>query len=157
MTRIDGVQLINDNWPLNGPHTPDSLISAAQAVAELYRYLAHATIGDAEQAVPNIPDTYPAFGALTTAARSNQQALQQLATRLDHFADFDPNIRHDEGDDTEGNRAAAMLIDAAEYLRAASSAAGQMGADFSHASGQLSHIYHLDADATDLASSRDGE
>ncbi len=123
----------------------------------MYRYLAHATIGGAEKAVPNIPDAYPAFGALTAAAHSNQQALQQLATRLDHFVKSDPHIRHDGGDDSEGNRAAMALVDATEHLQAAARTACQIGADLSHACGQLSHVYHEEAEITDLATAQDGE
>ncbi len=157
MAEVDGIKLVNATWPLDGPYTPESLISAAHAIAELYRYLTHATIGGAERTVPNVPDVYPAFGALTAAAYSNQQALQQLAARLDHFVEFDPHIRHDGGDDAKGNRAAMALIDATEHLEAAARDAGQTGADLSHACGQLSHIYHEDAEIIDLATAQDGE
>lgn len=150
MTEVDGIKLVNETWPLNGPYSPESLISASQAIAELYRYLAHATIGGAEAAVPNIPDAYPAFGALITAAHSSEQVLQQLAARVDHFADFDPNVRHDSHSNVEGNQAVDALLIAAECLHSAAGSAGQMGADLSRASGQLSHIYHDDADVTDL-------
>lgn len=157
MTETDGINLVNAAWPLDGPYTPESLISAARALAELYRYLAHATIGDAARALPNIPDAYPAFGVLMAAARSNQQVLQQVATRIDHLAEIDPTIRHDNGDDAEGNRAAVALIDAAEHLRGAANSAGQMAAALSHASGQLSHIYHEDAEMIDVETVKDGE
>ena len=50
MADVDGIKLVNDTWPLDGPYTPESLVSAAHAIAELYRYLAYATIGGAERA-----------------------------------------------------------------------------------------------------------
>jgi methyl-accepting chemotaxis protein len=144
MTEVDGIKLVNEAWPLDGPYSPESLLSASQAIAELYRYLARATIDGAKTAVPNIPDAYPAFGALMTAANSAEQVMQQLAARVERFAEFDPTVRHDSNSNVEGNQAADALLDAAEYLHSAAGSAGQMGADLSRASGQLSHIYHAD-------------
>jgi len=139
------------NWSMRHgrwmvPHTAESLLSATQAIGELYRYLAHATISTACGALASFPNLYPIFPTLTAATYSNEQFLHQLAVWAEHFTESDATIRHDDApDDPTRDRAASALLQATEYLCGAARFANQIGANLSHASGHLNHIYHEDA------------
>lgn len=145
MTDIDGVQLINRVWPPDGPYTAESLISAGQAIAELFRYLARATIRTHSEALRDTTDIYPIFATLATATHSNHQVLRQLGTWAEHTAGFDTTIRHDEApQDRDGHHAAVALLEAAKCLDSAAQSASRMGTDLSGASVRIAHIFYGD-------------
>jgi hypothetical protein len=105
----------------NGQHST----SAAWQVAELVRYLNHATLDHPDQAVPD-PNTAAAIlGALHTAATRLPQLLDQLAGRMRAFA-ADPDLATSSADgaQTLAGRSAAFLTAARPVLSQLTAALG---------------------------------
>lgn len=68
---------------IDGPHTPESTAAAARQIAELVRYLNHATLAD--EALPEPADTARVLGELADAAERMRQLLGQIAGRLKRY------------------------------------------------------------------------
>jgi hypothetical protein len=101
---------------LGGPHDPDAVVETARAVAELVRWLNHATFHTSALQYPS--HLYAVVGALNAAVWGLEQTFGQLATRLDRWAD-DPRLRHDEFDANDHAPAANTAAVAADDLRQA--------------------------------------
>lgn len=134
---VDGADVVAQHWPLAGPHDEETMASAAMAVEELYRYMAHATIGTELEALPYACDGYTVIGRLATAAHSQRQVLQQLAVWADALTE-DFALCHDIPPGSADDTARA----AAEYLRQAANAAESLANWLRHAQGALGHLYH---------------
>jgi hypothetical protein len=114
----DPYTVIGAPWPVDGPYSSEHTASAARAVAELVRYLNHAT-----RAVAALPDpvaVYDALGALSAATAGLPQTLCQLAGRLTELGE-DSNAAVDNLGEPMVPRTAAQL--AADAL---TDAAGQL-------------------------------
>ena len=113
----DPDEVANLLLPLDGPYHPDRVIEAARTVAELVRRLNHATFHASAMRYP--PQLNRTVGALRFAVYGLDQTFNQIARRLDGFAN-DPCIEHDDrGDPWAGSADAAQhLRQAAEDLRA---------------------------------------
>lgn len=119
-----GMDVVGAHWPMDGPHTPESVESAVVAVSELVRYLNRATLPD-KGVLIEAPHGAGVIGSLATAAHRQVQLCRQLAARARTVA-TDPTVRHDLcGDDAERSRqmaarsamvSAAALDDAAAAL-----------------------------------------
>jgi len=122
-----GTEIVGAHWPLDGPHRPELIESAAVALAELVRYLAHATQPQHEL-LTEAPRVAGLLGSLATAAHREKQLCRQLSVSARGLAD-DPTVRHDLGRDndepsrqmaaTAAHKAAAELgfaVDVAEEL-----------------------------------------
>ncbi|CAM4521219.1 hypothetical protein NONI108955_41860 [Nocardia ninae] len=140
MTEVVGAKIVAEHWPLSGPHSEESLASATEAIDELVRYLAHATIANqAAEALPFAPDGYIVISRLATAAHAQDQVLRQLADWADNHLAADPNLRHD----TEpADRASVTALEASAYLNDAANKAGELGRALARAQGLLGHLYH---------------
>lgn len=69
-------------FPLDGPHTPETVIGAARAVDDLVRYLNHATRG---HLLGNPADLYSVLAALSMAVMKLPQLVEQLAAHTDRY------------------------------------------------------------------------
>jgi hypothetical protein len=136
---VDGAAVVAKHWPTNGPHTEESLASAAEAIGELVRYMAHATIGTEVSALPYACGGYTVVGRLSTAATSQEQVLRQIAKWADSLS-VDSSLRHDKGAD-----ARVCALEAAAYLYDAAINAGRLGHSLEVAQSLLGHLYHDDS------------
>ncbi|QLY33291.1 hypothetical protein H0264_14565 [Nocardia huaxiensis] len=138
---INGVEVVQRHWPLDGPYTAESIVAATDAIGELHRYLAHATIGSARNALPNAPGAYPLFGNLAYSAHIHGEVLRNLSRWAGDLAG-DSSLRHDEyrGPDQTPARTAAQ--DAAGELRRAAGSSEAVGNAVSNAHGAIGHLYH---------------
>lgn len=105
--------------PVDGPHTPEGVLTAAGLIGELVRRLNHATLPDrAERSLPYPSTVDRAVGQLRGAFGLLPQLLGQLARRLEAFAD-EPGLYDDRHDrvtiapGTTARIAAAWLADEA--------------------------------------------
>ncbi|MFD3431328.1 hypothetical protein [Nocardia fluminea] len=128
----DPTDFVRRLWYSDGPHTPESITSAATAIEELTRYLAHATRGDLD-----VPTLYGATGSLAHAASISEQVLTQLAsacTDLSARAD----LRHDT---TGADPASSALIAADELGTEATREVRSLRHRLDSAQQQLGHLY----------------
>lgn len=68
--------IVAEFWPYDGPHTPETIVSAAAALAELTRHLANAT--RARATLADAPALSAVLGSLSAAASTLPQVLRQL-------------------------------------------------------------------------------
>ncbi|MFE3254269.1 hypothetical protein ACFXPS_05620 [Nocardia sp. NPDC059091] len=76
--KIDRADMVQALWPGYGPHTAESVISATDAIAELWRYLGHATRSGKTEALADPADVYTMVWNLRTAFYRASQVLDQL-------------------------------------------------------------------------------
>ena len=106
-----GTEVVESHWPMDGPHGPELIESAAVALAELVRYLNRATLPSA-QVLGEAPHGAGLLGSLATAAQRERQLCQQLEAWAHQLA-ADPSLQHDRcGDDAALSR--QMAVTAAE-------------------------------------------
>jgi hypothetical protein len=72
-------------FPVEGPHTQEKTVAAADAISELVRYLNHATgpRGAGKEALPFPADVDRVLGSLESAFHGLMQTFPQLAARLE--------------------------------------------------------------------------
>ena len=133
-TPPDAVDLIAQHWPQDGPHTADTIMSAALALSEIAEYLARATRSG--KALDHASDGSVVVGRLATAAGHQQQALQHLVDWAETL-ESDPGLRHDN----HGN-ANTVAGEAAGWLNLASSEIGGTVRALTRAQSALGHLYH---------------
>lgn len=116
----DPYELIGAQWPVDGPHSPDRLAAACQALAELVRYANHATASPGSAALRSAPEVYPAVRGLAEVSAGLVQLARQLSGFCAGLA-VDPTLRHelDNGTDSGGSAPAAAQAGAEHLLRAA--------------------------------------
>lgn len=145
---VDPYDLREEHWPLL-ERDRELTESAAVMVAELVRYLNHATNSGVEVAVPYASTLYRTCGALAAAAHGLHQLCQQLAHRA-HAMAADPTIRNNESRwesaDEARSAAAADLSFAASRLavavESAASAAAELGGRLSNAQAAVTWVAH---------------
>ena len=83
---IDRVKAVQDLFPTNGPHTAEQVIAAADAIAELWRYLGHAFQGYAAKidALEDLSEAYRFVGNLAVAEHRSANILERLV----HWAHY---------------------------------------------------------------------
>jgi hypothetical protein len=140
----DGRALIETAFPLAGPFDAGRVIAAGAALAELTRYMAHATYH--RRGPRCAPDWYPVLGSLATATHSTRQVYQQIAERLADLA-ADPTLRVDARGPDESPAALAswageLLGSAADYLTVLASLVDQ-------AQSAVGRLYHEPAPGQD--------
>lgn len=131
----DGEAWVARYWSADGPHTDDQVTAAAAAIAELTRYLNHATRSPDVLALA--PTLDAVVGQLATAAAGWDQLLQQLAgaaTRHSH----DPALY----DDRRDRPAAEAALAAAVALENARAGAAALTDALELARTQSSHLGH---------------
>lgn len=128
--------ILAEFWHPDGPHSPDSVASAALAIDELTRYLARATI-PASTTLPHAGDVYRLVSELRSALGRLDQVLEQTSRRMAAIT-ADGGIyddRRDGRDPADTAREAQGGLDAArvalgpvlDALGAAHRASGHLG------------------------------
>jgi hypothetical protein len=70
------------SYPLDGPHTPDTVVGAARGVDNLVRYLTHAT---RSRVLDDPADLHQVLGGLGGAVLNLPQLFDQLATQAGRY------------------------------------------------------------------------
>lgn len=151
----DQEKFIAELWPTTGPHSAESIIAAAVAISELWRYLGHAFQGYAAKIEPleNVSDVYTLVGALTEA---DMRAADILA-RLGHWSDYiaarsDPHRGSGYGeyghtdDDGAPDTVQSTMNTVTRHFRNAASHHVTSAELLNTAHGQLSFIYNKPTD-----------
>lgn len=128
-------------FPLDGPHTPQRANDAGQAVAELTRYLAHATYPG--RGVRCVPDAWMVLGGLAQSVDSLGQVCAQLSDRLQELAQ-DPALRTDAP--APAGAAAELAVDAAGHADQAAATAAGLARSLHEAQAASSRLYHQDTE-----------
>ncbi|WP_435590785.1 hypothetical protein [Nocardia sp. bgisy118] len=138
-----GIDLINQAFSLDGPHTADTVIAAAAAIAELWRYLGHATIGGTRNLLADPADAYSVVGLLSVADRRATDVLERLAGYAVNVGDESTYTKHFGHDDPDGSpdQIQAGMHYAATELRQAANSRRWSASELDRAAGWLSHIY----------------
>ncbi|MCU1646406.1 MAG: hypothetical protein JWN03_6681 [Nocardia sp.] len=142
--KIDRADIVNALWPMDGPHTAESVIAAADTIEDLWRYLAHATRRSDSGALAAPADVYVSLSRLVTSVRSAEQVFSQLARWADRLQNK-TRLAHDgerSGDHWLAINAAA---EAAGWLSKARAVTELLGRNLDQANSSLSHLY-IDAD-----------
>ncbi|MEU4843265.1 hypothetical protein [Nocardia testacea] len=149
---IDRVEAVENLFPIDGPHTPETLIAASQAIAELWRYLGHATISGTRKILTDPADAYTMVGALAAAERSSVDVLERLSTWARNIGDestYTDRFGHDDPDGTRDQiQSNCHLI--AGYLRDITNNHEVAAQRLDMAQSGLGHLYR-DADDDDLS------
>lgn len=120
--------VVDEYWPYDGPHDPDTVTTAAAAIDQLARYLANATQPHiAAHTLEYAATVDRIVGSLHSTVHRLAQVTDQLSRRAAFLPD-DPGLYHDSGGDpVQAARSAAadltstavVLRDAGDYLLAA--------------------------------------
>ncbi len=104
-TNIDRVSAVQQLFPTTGPHTPDQVIAAAEAIAELWRYLGHAFQPRAAVIEPleNLSDAYSFVGNLALADQRATEILQRLTYWAAYIGDRSVDTQHSGITDPDGS------------------------------------------------------
>ncbi|MBF6334237.1 hypothetical protein [Nocardia transvalensis] len=146
MSAEAGIDLVRRTWRLDGPYTTESVISAAAAIAELWRYLGHSTSTGTRRLLSDPADAHTLVGQLLAADQRATDVLDRLgnwairmgdeSTHTDRFGHDNPDGRRDQ--------VQATAHQAADLLRCAARAHSSAGHHLEQASGWLSHLYRND-------------
>lgn len=116
-------ELIDAIWPYDGPHSDDTVVSAAAALGELVRYLNNATGGsNAVRTLEFAPTTRRVTSRVATAVAGLDQLTDQLVAVMIRHAGDDTLVDDRGGhvNPVEATTAARVaLIDARRHLAAA--------------------------------------
>ncbi|MGB3443841.1 MAG: hypothetical protein WBA97_34320 [Actinophytocola sp.] len=130
----DARRIIERHWPLNGPHTNDTIAEAAQGAEALMRYLAHATY-----------EPITAGPALHRTLSSLHESLYMLDQVLGQVAD---GVRRDLANDytlydtRSGRLPAATALDVADAIGEARQG---LGSRLYRAASEASCLGHTDS------------
>lgn len=109
---VDGAAVVDRYWPYDGPHTPETAAAAAEAIADLVRYVNNATgPGNVTHTLPHASHVYGVLGSLDTAIGGLWQLAGNLLwASVNHAAD--PTLYDDRRDrpalDTAGKLDTAL-------------------------------------------------
>ncbi|MFB8001535.1 hypothetical protein [Nocardia sp. NPDC056000] len=140
LDRSDAIEVL---WPLRGPHTAESVVTASAAIAHLWRYLGHATIRSDTKGLAEPADVYLAISNLAVAGHSAAQVMSQFKQWTARVND-NPRLVHDE--DLPRDLAARGVAIAGYALDTASQQFDAVTQQLYKATGILSHLY-IDHDA----------
>jgi hypothetical protein len=135
MEEIDADQIVEATWHYDGPHDPETVTSAAQALPRLVRYLNNAT-GPGKASLRYASNAYRITSQFAAVADLLPQVLGQLAHFLETHSG-DPSLYDDRRDRPAAQTANEAVIELwnavtatrqlAKPLRAACAAAGHLG------------------------------
>ena len=121
MSDLDARDIISKTWSIDGPHTTDSIYAAADAIAELWRYLGHATFARYTDLEPY--HLYDILGALKPADERSVDVLNRLSDRAAQIASNATEYGKDwaqYGDDVDTSHLVTpAMTDVADDIRAA--------------------------------------
>lgn len=157
---ISGEDIVEQNWPYDGPHSHDAVTAASVAAERLVRYLNNATGPGHARSALSYPATAYRLGCnLRAAVGLMPQLFSQLATFLEHQAQHNPAMYDDRRSDQYP--AAQTASDAASEFRAAISEAKKLAQILSRANRSTVHLggdssWHPDTASTSARVSFDG-
>ncbi|RJQ70577.1 hypothetical protein D5S17_29040 [Pseudonocardiaceae bacterium YIM PH 21723] len=132
----DGYKVVAEHFPLDGPYSEDHTRAAATAIAELVRYLNHATQRTTSDAVPYASVAGSVASNLSATLHGMKQLADQIGRHAEQWA-TEPGIRHDGGEDP-----AVALYEAVAELKKAGKQSVNLGETFNHAASYLHRIGH---------------
>lgn len=131
--------VVEEHFPYDGPHTPESVLEAARGIAALVRYLNNATgPGNDARSLPDAPWAYRVLGSVHGSVDGLEQLLYQLATALDRLS-ADPTLYDDRRGCYVGRDTAH---EAAGHLAAAQRTLAEPRAQLAEAWKVTSHLGH---------------
>lgn len=135
---LDGADVVQQHWPYDGPHSPDTVAAATEALPALVRYLANATgPGNSATTLPYAPQTYRLLGELTDTVDRLDQLLDQLGQATDRHTN-DPTLYDDRRDRSARSTTGGVRHHLEQAREAAAHLRGQLSAARSHAA----HLGH---------------
>lgn len=138
----DGEAVVAEHWPYDGPHSPERLATALEAIAELVRYS-----NNASQHQHNLgfaPQVWRTLDGMSAAAGGLPQLFSQFAAWTEELS-RDSTVRHDawRAEPAMSHQVAEeTAAEAATALRQAGVLARQLQEAVSAARQPLSHLYH---------------
>lgn len=133
--RYDRAEALSRMWPADGPHDAEAVLTAAEAISALTRYLNNATRGRAP--VESAPQVDRVISALREASSRLPQLLSHLATATDRHA-ADPALYDDRRDRPGGDTADELH----HRLSLARSAAHALTDELAHCQEASTHLGH---------------
>ncbi|MFE3958585.1 hypothetical protein ACFXPS_30980 [Nocardia sp. NPDC059091] len=138
LRKIDRTDMVQALSPLEGPHTAESVVAASMAVAELWRYLAHATRYSTAEALTDPADVSVAVGNFVAGMRSADQVLGQLSYWAQRLTE-NPALA-DDRDRANVTRAVAATEEVASWLVEARDDMSMVVRDLGEVSADLGHL-----------------
>lgn len=105
-------EIVEKNWPYDGPHTDDTIADAATAVERLVRYMANATY----QPIESGPALHRMLSSLSSALYMLDQVLGQVSAGAESTLAEDPTL-YDDRHDRPGLDTALAVANAIEEAR----------------------------------------
>lgn len=133
----DAQGIVERYWPYDGPHDDETVTSAAEAAAEMTRYLANATRNPAT--LPYLSTVGDVLDGLGLAVSRLDQIGRQLAHVVERHADS--GELYDDRADRLGNQTANEL---AAELAAVRAAATQLADRVAAAAQSANHLGHVE-------------
>lgn len=118
----DVTDVIDEHFPYDGPHSPDTVIDALRGASALVRYANNAT--QYRHALPYGPTIHRAVGNVSAVVYGLDQLVGQLSDATMRVSS-DPTM-YDDRRDRPASGTAADLADALDTLRAALEALAPM-------------------------------
>lgn len=113
----DFTDVIEEHFGYDGPHTPEGVREAAQALTTLVRYLNNATgPGNGTNSLPYAPHTYRLLGSVHASLHRLDQLLEQAASAMNRHAG-DPTLRDDRGADSVAGDTAHNAVEVLDEAR----------------------------------------
>lgn len=146
----DQGKFISELWPTTGPHSAESIINAAEAIDELWRYLGHAFQGYAAKIEPleNPADVYTVLGALISADMRASEVLARLGHWSEYVASRSMGTDHygHSDDDGAADTVQSTMNTVTRHLRNAASKHVTAAEVLNLAHSQLSYVYRNPTD-----------
>lgn len=128
--------VINTQWPYDGPHSAESVISAADALPALVRYLNNATgPGNGSVTLTAASTTDHLLDRVRAAVCGLDQLFRQTADHLD-----DQGTSFSLYDDRRDRPGAYTAVEAAEWLTSAREAAANLASTVEAATARTIHL-----------------
>ncbi len=109
--------VIEEHFPYDGPHTPETVRDAARGISKLVRYVNNATgPGNGTTSLPYAPHTYRLLGSVHATVDGLDQLLEQIATAMNRHAN-DATLRDDRGADSDAGDTAQGAVEGLDEAR----------------------------------------
>ncbi|MFD6357253.1 hypothetical protein [Nocardia tengchongensis] len=139
INRADAIEVL---WPIRGPYTADSFVTASIAIEHLWRYLTHLTLRSESRQMDSPADVCIAIGNLANSSSSASQVFSQFNQWADRIKD-QSELAHDE--DLPRHLISGVVAVGESALRSAASQYEVAAQQLYKAAAVLGHLY-LDHD-----------
>lgn len=157
--QIDRVAAVRELFPPTGPHSPESVIAAAEAISELWRYLGHAFVFGSERikSLDQVSDAYTLVGNLAEADERASTVLQRLRTwtnyvdarSIDNYGQVSTGRYGNTSDPITPDEVSRLMALAGRFLGQSSVHHSNSANDLRSAHSKLSYVYTVDSDGED--------